>query len=120
MLPKWTILYRLHHLIRRRATGTPPELADRLDISERSLHRFLHVLRTHGAEIKYCRQRNSYRYVNDFDLELILTIQVDGEQFRLFDAGGGRKKSMISNWLPILAGEGFSFGAYSLIKIRLV
>lgn len=119
MLPKLTILYRLHHFIRRRGTGTPPELADRLDISERSLHRFLHVLRAHGAEIKYCRQRNAYHYVNDFDLQLILSIQVDGEQFRLFDVGG-EKKQMKNNWLPILAGEGFSFDAYSLTKTRLV
>jgi len=47
-------------LAQRRATGTPKELASKLNIQERVLYRFLDSLKTDGLEFKYCRTIRSY------------------------------------------------------------
>ena len=47
-------------LARLEATGTPEQLANRYNISKRSLHRFIENLKSEGLEIKYSRKMNSY------------------------------------------------------------
>ncbi len=47
-------------LVKRKATGTPKELATKLNIQERALYRFLSSLKTDGVEFKYCRTIRSY------------------------------------------------------------
>ena len=61
-------LKRIDALIRRKATGTPAQLAERLDVSEASLYRYLNDLRDLGAPIKYCSQRLCYIYNAPFEL----------------------------------------------------
>lgn len=56
------LLDRLHHLIRRKGTGTPKDLADRLEVSERTVYNLINILRVLGAEIFYCSFRTSYYY----------------------------------------------------------
>lgn len=63
-------LKRIHQLVRLKATGTPQDLAKRLDISEPSVYRCLNDLKDLGAPIKYCKERQCYIYENDFDLKL--------------------------------------------------
>lgn len=54
---------RLDALIRRKSTGPPEELADRLDISERWLYKFLRELREEfDCPIVYDHYRQSYVY----------------------------------------------------------
>ncbi|MBS2213188.1 helix-turn-helix transcriptional regulator [Carboxylicivirga mesophila] len=55
-------------LIRRKATGTPQELANRLDISESTLYEHIRVLKHCGAQIEYCPCRQSYLLHNDFTI----------------------------------------------------
>jgi predicted DNA-binding transcriptional regulator YafY len=55
-------LDQLHHLIRRRATGSPVELAQRMQLCERTVYKMLDDLRNMGAPIAYCRNRCSYYY----------------------------------------------------------
>ena len=55
-------LERLDILIRTRSTGTPQELAKRLNMSERNLYHFLDVMKDLGAPIFYCKTRKSYYY----------------------------------------------------------
>lgn len=56
-------LIRLDQLIRMRATGTPSDLARRLDISESTLYQYLALMkRILNAPIKYDKTTKSYFY----------------------------------------------------------
>ncbi|NJO02342.1 MAG: HTH domain-containing protein [Bacteroidia bacterium] len=41
-------------------TGTPGELAQKLEVSERTAKRMIAQLRESGLDIRYCRYENSY------------------------------------------------------------
>ena len=60
---------RLDTLIRRKSTGTPAQLANRLGVSEATIYRYIQELKFMGAPIKYCRERQSYKYEKEFELE---------------------------------------------------
>ncbi|WP_101261468.1 HTH domain-containing protein [Labilibaculum filiforme] len=47
------------------STGTPAELAQRLNISERSLYRIISSLKNMGHPITYSRCKQSYCYVTE-------------------------------------------------------
>ncbi|NLR92887.1 MULTISPECIES: HTH domain-containing protein [Flammeovirga] len=53
---------RIDHLIRKRGTGTPKELAHKLEITDRTLRSLLAQMRELGAEIYYDSHRMSYVY----------------------------------------------------------
>jgi hypothetical protein len=54
---------RIDALIRQKRTGTPKELAEKLNISERWLYHFLEELKSElNCPIKYDRMRRSYIY----------------------------------------------------------
>lgn len=55
-------LERLDFLIRKKSTGTPTELARRLEMSERNLYYILGTMKMRGAPIAYCKKRKSYYY----------------------------------------------------------
>lgn len=55
-------LERLDYLIRTKSTGSPAELARKLNLSERCAYNYLDLLKRQGAPISYCRKRNSYYY----------------------------------------------------------
>lgn len=61
-------LERLAHLIQRKATGSPAELAEKLGVTLRTVHNLLEQLRNLGADIAYCRERCSYYYVQPVEL----------------------------------------------------
>ena len=52
----------LHNLIEKGATGTPKELAIKLDVAERTARNYVEQLREMGATICYCRTRQTYYY----------------------------------------------------------
>jgi predicted DNA-binding transcriptional regulator YafY len=56
------LLLRLDQFIRQKGTGSPPEFARKMGISERSLFEYLKVLKELGAPIKFSRQIRSYYY----------------------------------------------------------
>lgn len=58
-------LERIDYLIRSKSTGTPDELARRLEISERTLYAFIHEMRAMGAPIGYSKARRSYYYLKE-------------------------------------------------------
>ena len=63
-------LQSLDHLIKIKGTGSPKELARRLNISERSIYDYIELLRTLGAPIRYSKIRRSYYYEDDGSLNL--------------------------------------------------
>ncbi|GGB05962.1 HTH domain-containing protein [Puia dinghuensis] len=56
------LLLRLDQFIRLKGTGSPPEFARKMGISERSLYEYLKVLKELGAPIRFSRQDHSYYY----------------------------------------------------------
>lgn len=67
-LERLRTLDRLHNLIRLKATGSPQQLAQRLQVSKRTIFNLLEDLRTFGAEIAYCKYTQSYYYAEPIHL----------------------------------------------------
>lgn len=63
-------LMRMHDLIKRKATGTPDELARKLELSRATTFRYKSKLAMAGAPIKYCRNRESYYYEEEWEFDL--------------------------------------------------
>ncbi|MBS3771790.1 MAG: HTH domain-containing protein [Bacteroidales bacterium] len=63
-------LERIHRSILTRSTGTPAQLASKVNIARRTLYEYLDQLKSLGAEIAYSRTIQSYYYVNDFNFQL--------------------------------------------------
>jgi len=55
-------LKRIDRRIRTKSTGDSRSLANRLDVSERTVFRLLDTLKDMGADVKYCHKRCSYYY----------------------------------------------------------
>jgi len=58
-------LERIDYFIRIKGTGTPAELARRLNMSERNVYQYLNLMREMGAPIKFCPFRQTYFYSED-------------------------------------------------------
>lgn len=63
------MMLRLDGLIRRKATGTADDLAERLGVSVPTVYRYMRELRNFGAPISYCPQRHCYFYEEEFRLQ---------------------------------------------------
>lgn len=53
----------LDELIRKRATGSPRELARKFEVSERTIYDYIKILKELGAEICFCNIAQSYIYM---------------------------------------------------------
>jgi predicted DNA-binding transcriptional regulator YafY len=71
------LLKRLDQLIRLKATGTPTQLASRLNVSERTIFNQIDTLRILGAPIKFCKKEKCYYYV--YDVKLLFAVKRAGE-----------------------------------------
>jgi hypothetical protein len=77
-----TRMLHLDELIRTEATGSPQELASRLQVSERALYDQLQYMRkTLSCPIVYCRDRQSYCYAHPG--KLMLAFLSEGQVRRL-------------------------------------
>ncbi len=70
LIEKLKLLDRVHQLIRRKATGTPKQLAKRLDMSERCLYNIISLLKEMGGPIYYCSAKQSYCYERSVDFAI--------------------------------------------------
>lgn len=61
-------LKRMHQLIKRKATGTPQQFANRLNLSERRVYQLLKLMKELDAPIYFDRERNSYCYEYEYQL----------------------------------------------------
>ncbi len=59
---------RLDQLIKLKATGSPQQLAKKLDITERTVYRIIKQLKEMGCPISYDKARKSYCYEKQGEL----------------------------------------------------
>jgi len=90
------MLQRIDQLIRMQATGTPAQLASRLQVSERKLYRLLEQLKDQGFPIAYDKQKDSYYYEIAVKIEFSVVVG----QEKLVFIRGGEKKMDIFGVLP--------------------
>lgn|SRR5690606_37078640 len=67
-------LQQLHQRIVQENTGTPKELANFMNISERSLYKLIEQLKDLTAPICYNRISNTYFYNGDFELQISISV----------------------------------------------
>ena len=65
------LLIRLYGLINRESTGTPEELARRLDKSVSTIHRYIGQLKDLGIPIEYCPHKRSYYFTEKFEYKIV-------------------------------------------------
>ena len=79
---------RLHLLIQRKGTGTPKELARRLETSESTVYQYINTLKLLGAPLVYDTFRRSYVYEKPCSLTLRYDIEyLDEEEIKYAQAG---------------------------------
>jgi hypothetical protein len=61
-------LERLHRLIKRKATGTPEQLAEKLGVCIGTVKNRLNILKGRDAPIAYCRDRQTYYYTDEVEI----------------------------------------------------
>ena len=81
-------LQQLHKLIEKERTGSPKELARKMNISERLVYLLLEYLRDYSAQISYDRMRQTYYYLEDFQLDIQISVAVINNDERTEIFGG--------------------------------
>jgi predicted DNA-binding transcriptional regulator YafY len=64
----------LDFLIRNGATGSPANLAHKLDVSERQVYRIIDDLKAAGLPIVYSKARSSYLYSEEVYININISI----------------------------------------------
>ncbi len=78
----------MHKLIKQRRTGTPAELARRLNISTSNLYCILDDLKLIGAPIHYSRQQRTYFYTKSFEINITIDIkELSNSQLKVINGG---------------------------------
>ena len=61
---------RLHELIKHRRTGTPDQLARRLNLSTSMVYKLMDELKLREVPIEYSRQLGTYYYSRNFQMKI--------------------------------------------------
>lgn len=69
-------LQQLHNLIDTETTGSPSELASKMNVSERLVYNLIEQLKDFEAAICYSRKSKTYYYCEDFQLEVNISVTV--------------------------------------------
>jgi predicted peroxiredoxin len=69
-IDKYNLLETMHFKIKMQATGTPQEFAKSICKSRSSLYDLLDELKEMGADIYFSRSKSSFKYRNEFDINL--------------------------------------------------
>ncbi len=74
---------RMNELIKAERTGTPPEFANMLGISESHLYRTLEELKILGLPIGYSKTRKTYFFERDIEVILDYSLKIiDGQKMK--------------------------------------
>jgi DNA-binding Lrp family transcriptional regulator len=80
-------MMRLHRLIKKRSTGTPAQLAQKLDCSLSTVYNRIRELREAGLPINYCAATCCYYYDGEVSVEHI--VRLNGEEMKKIIGGNG-------------------------------
>lgn len=69
-------LQHLHNLIESENTGTPAEIAEKLNVSERLVFNLIDQLKDLEANICYDRKSRTYYYYEEFKLKINISVTV--------------------------------------------
>ena len=81
-------LQQLHTLIMKERTGSPKQLARKMNVSERLVYLLLEYLKDYNADIRYDRLRQTYYYDEDFKLDIQISVSVISNNERTEIFGG--------------------------------
>lgn len=70
---------RLHELIKHRRTGTPVELARRLELSQSMVFKVMEELKNKGVPIEYSRQLKTYYYSRQYLMNIKIDFRIMNE-----------------------------------------
>lgn len=70
---------RLHEMIKYRRTGTPRELAQRLNLSTSMIYKLMDELKLREAPIVYSRQLGTYYYSRSFQMKITIDFKTISE-----------------------------------------
>lgn len=82
-------------MIRRKATGSPAELAGKLNLSERAVFEYIHTMREMGAPIIFCKIRRTYYYERDVKFNMGFRELTD-EEIKVIDGGSNYIKDFFN------------------------
>jgi predicted DNA-binding transcriptional regulator YafY len=71
---------RLHELIKHRRTGTPSQLAQRLNLSTSMVYKVIDELKLREAPIVYSRQMGTYYYSHSFQMKISIDFKTLTEE----------------------------------------
>lgn len=91
-------LQQLNELIKQEVTGSPKQIATRLQISERAVYNLIEKLKDFEAPVNYCRRRKTYYYKGDFDIQLSITLTIlnGNEQTQIYGGSYFFKENMFT------------------------
>ncbi|WP_136468018.1 HTH domain-containing protein [Flagellimonas onchidii] len=73
-------LQQIHLLIENENTGSPYELANQMGVSERLIYNLIEQLKDFNANICYDRSRKTYYYLNDFQLQVSISVSIISDE----------------------------------------
>lgn len=77
MLKQIKVLEEVNYYIKQQKTGSPSFFASKIGISRSHLYNIIDFIQFNGAEVKYCRKRKTFLYINtkginiDFSITLL-------------------------------------------------
>lgn len=91
-------IQQMHNLIINENTGTPKELADLMQISKRTVQLLIELLKDYNAPVCYSRSRKTYYYLEDFDLQVSISVNVltNNEVIQVFGGSYFLKNNLFS------------------------
>lgn len=89
-IKKIRTIERVDALIRRKATGSPRELATKLELSESSVYNVINLIREMGGPVQFNPHCNSYYY----EYEVELNIGFLPKENNLNRINGGEEKNI--------------------------
>jgi len=69
-------LQQLHELIETENTGSPGDLAKKMNVSERLVYNLIDQLKDFEASVCYSRRNRTYYYCEDFELKVNISVTV--------------------------------------------
>lgn len=79
---------RLHEMIKFRRTGTPQQLAKRLNLSTSMIYKLMDELRLREVPVAYSRQMGTYYYSRGYQMKISIDFKVLAEDETRDFAGG--------------------------------